>query len=365
MTSSRNKHTSVLQTSARHVRPLLAAVCLAATAGIGLADDTVTLEDGDRIRGAIVSLSPDSVEIEDRDGIQKFSIDQVSEVAFDGEPESLGGARGLLRRRDPAGAIDELTKIEADEIQSADPRIREEYAFLQVAAAAQAATADDGAAAAAALKTYLDRNARSHHYYRGQEVLGDLLARLGKFADAAAAFSELDRGPTALRVRSAASKARLLMLQDKPAEAIAEFQAAAKIPTDPADAASNVQKGEAELGLARCLARTGKAAEGITVARAAIRKADPNDRNLLAAAFAALGECQRAAGGQDEDALISFLTVDLVYNSVPDRHAEALFNLIELWDASKQPERARAARQALVTTYPESPWAKQAGADGA
>jgi hypothetical protein len=365
MTSSQIKQPPFPKISPRPGLGLFAAALLATTASIGLAEDTVTLEDGDRIRGTIVSLTPDSVEIEDRDAIQKFSIDQVSEVAFDGEPESLGGARGLMRRRDPAGAVEELAKIEADEIQSADPRISEEYAFLKVAAAAQAATDADGAAAAAALKTYLDRNSRSHHYYRGQETLGDLLARLGRFADAAAAFGELDRGPPALRVRSAASKARLLMLQDKPAEAIAEFQAATQISTDPNDAASNAQKGEAQLGLARCLARTGKAAEGITVARKAIRNADPNDRDLLAAAFATLGECQRAAGGKDEDALISFLTVDLVYNSVPDRHAEALYNLIELWDASKQPERARAARQALVTAYPESPWAKKAGAEGA
>ncbi len=354
MTSSQIKQPPFPKISARPGLGLFAAALLATTASIGLAEDTVTLEDGDRIRGTIVSLTPDSVEIEDRDAIQKFSIDQVSEVAFDGEPESLGGARGLMRRRDPAGAVEELAKIEADEIQSADPRISEEYAFLKVAAAAQAATDADGAAAAAALKNY-----------RGQETLGDLLARLGRFADAAAAFGELDRGPPALRVRSAASKARLLMLQDKPAEAIAEFQAATQISTDPNDAASNAQKGEAQLGLARCLARTGKAAEGITVARKAIRNADPNDRDLLAAAFATLGECQRAAGGKDEDALISFLTVDLVYNSVPDRHAEALYNLIELWDASKQPERARAARQALVTAYPESPWAKKAGAEGA
>jgi tetratricopeptide (TPR) repeat protein len=343
----------------------LAILLLAWPATGGSAADAVILNDDDRIRGSLVSLSPDGVEIEDRDGIKKFSIDLVSEVAFDGEPESLGGARGLLRRRDPKGAAEELAKIEAADLDAAEPRIREEYEFLKLSAAAQAADPAAAAAAAEALKTFLARNPRSHHFYEGQEVLADILAKLGKFPEAAAAFGELDRGPPALRVRSAASKARLLLMQNKPAEAIAEFQSAAKIPTDPKDAASNAQKGEAELGVARCLALTGKAIEGVTLTRATIRKADPNDRDLLAAAFATLGACQRAAGGQDEDALISYLTVDLVYNTVPDRHAEALYNLGELWDATKQPERSRAARQALLTTYPDSPWAKKLGAAGA
>ena len=72
-----------------------------------------------------------------------------------------------------------------------------------------------------------------------------------------------------------------------------------------------------------------------------------------------LGGIYRAAGGKDQDALISFLTVDLVYNTVPDSHAEALYNLGELWERGSQPERAREARQSLKTSYPVSPWAKK------
>jgi tetratricopeptide (TPR) repeat protein len=329
---------------------------------LGRAEDSVVLVDGSRVRGSIVSLAPDAVEIEGRSGIEKVGIAEIQEVMLDGEPESLASARTLLVRRDPRGAIEELAKIEAADIKDAEPRIREEYEFLKVAAAAGAATAADGAAAAQGLAAFLTRNARSHHFFEGQEMLGDLYARLGKYAESAAAYGALDRGPPALRIRAASSKARLLLDQGKAADAIKEFEAATKIPTEPGDTASAAQKGEAQLGMARCLAKTGKATDGVTMARAAIRAADPGDRDLLAAAFAALGECQRAVGGKDQDALISFLTVDLVYNSVPDRHAEALYNLVELWEATKQPERAREARQNLITTYPDSPWAKKLGA---
>ena len=344
--------------------PLLAGLLLFLLAATGRADDAVILTDGSRLRGLIVSLAPDAIEIEDRSGIEKLGITEIQEVMLDGEPESLASARTLLLRRDPQGAIEELAKLEPADIKDAEARIREEYEFVKVAATAGAATAANGAAAAQALTAFLTRNARSHHFFEGQEILGDMYARLGKYTEAAAAYGALDRGPPALRIRSASSKARLMLEQGKPADAIKEFEAATKIPTEPGDSASAAQKGEARLGMARCLARTGKAADGVTVARTAIQEADPGDRDLLAAAFTALGECQRAAGGKDEDALISFLTVDLVYNTVPERHAEALYNLVELWEATKQPERSREARQTLATTYPESPWAKKLGGGG-
>jgi outer membrane protein assembly factor BamD (BamD/ComL family) len=51
--------------------------------------------------------------------------------------------------------------------------------------------------------------------------------------------------------------------------------------------------------------------------------------------------------------------VDIVHSSVPDDHAEALYNLVELWEKTNNPERARDARQELETTYPDSPWSKK------
>jgi tetratricopeptide (TPR) repeat protein len=349
-------------------RALLLAMMLACglTAGTGSGvsrgDDAVVLADGDRIRGSIVSTSPEAIELELADGkIEKFLICDIREVSFDGEPQSLAAARGLLIRKDGPGALTELDKVDKAELESADPPVREEHDYLRVAAAARAATAADGQRAAQALQAFLAEKPRSHHRYDAHEILGDLLARLGAFDAAVAAYGELDRGPPALRVRSAAVKAQLLLQQGKPTEALKEFQAASTIDTDPSDDASREQKAEAALGMARCLASIGKAADGITAARATIQGADPADRALLAKAFAALGTCQRAAGGEEQAALISYLTVDLVYNSVPDAHAEALYNLVELWEATKQPERSRAARQALLQSYPQSSWAKKLG----
>jgi len=335
--------------------------------------DQVNLQKGPAIRGTLVSVSPDVVEIEDGSGLRKLSIVDVREISFDGEPESLRSARRVLARGDAPGALEELDKIEGDDVKALAPRLREEYDFLKLAAAARtAATAAEAATAEQQLAAFLQRNTRSHNFYAGSRLLGDLRARQGKFAPAAEAYAALDRGPAALRVQAAAARAGLLVKQGKLAEAIKEFEAADKVTTPPDDAASARQKLDAALGRARCLALTGQAPEGVALARGVIRSVDApdkgfdaSDKELLARAYAALGSCQRAAGGMDEDAVISFLTVDLVFNLLPEAHAEALFNLVDLWTASNRPERAREASDSLTTNYPDSPWAaKLPGGNG-
>jgi tetratricopeptide (TPR) repeat protein len=335
----------------------LAVAVIFGLAATGNAVDTIATQDGATIRGSLVSLSPEAVEIEASAGIRKFSIVEIRELSFDGEPESLRSARRLLVRRDAQGATAELEKIEADELAGLESRLQTEYEFLKLAAAGRAATtAAEAAAVEIPLATFLQRNTRTHHWYEGHTLLGDLRAMQGKFAPAAEAFAVLDRGPAALQVQAAAARAGLYVQQGKFAEAIKEFQEAENVTTPADDVASVRQKREAELGRARCLALVGKATEGIAVAAGVIRGSAPSDKELLASAYTVLGGCQRAAGDMNDDAVISFLTVDLVYNLFPASHAEALYNLVALWNAANQPERAREAAQALTSNYPQSPW---------
>jgi hypothetical protein len=52
------------------------------------------------------------------------------------------------------------------------------------------------------------------------------------------------------------------------------------------------------------------------------------------------------------------LKVDLLFNSVPDAHAEALYNLSQLWNDAQHPERAREAAENLKKLYATSRWNK-------
>lgn len=317
------------------------------------------------IIGEIVALNPGDVEIKDQrnDEVRKLPIDRIREVILGGEPESLRNARNLLARQDAAGAVEEVAKITQVELDGASDNILAEYAFVKAAAAARQATVTgaDLAGGEKALREFLQKNPRSHHVFQGSELLGDLLVRAGKFDEAAAAYAALEKGPPAFRVRAATAKATSFYEQKKYAEAEKEYEAAGKIQTDPKDEASARQKREAQAGQARCLARQGKPADAIKSVQDVIRAADPEDRELLGRAYATLGDAYRAAN-KEQDALIAFLTVDLVYNTLPESHAEALYNLVQLWQKAQNPERSREARQSLETSYPDSRWTKALGA---
>jgi outer membrane protein assembly factor BamD (BamD/ComL family) len=56
--------------------------------------------------------------------------------------------------------------------------------------------------------------------------------------------------------------------------------------------------------------------------------------------------------------------VDLVYSGSPESHAEALYNIGELWERAKNPERARETRKLLEESYPASGWTKKLAAAG-
>lgn len=338
-------------------------IVLAAAAPVAAQSaDRVKLIDRSEVSGEIVATTANDVEIKDQrsEELKKIPIDQIRDVSLAGEPDALRNARGMLSRNDPASALEELKKIEQSEKDSASDRVLAEIQFVEAAAAARKAmlTGGDLAAGDTALRDFAKKNPRSHHFYKVAETLGDVLAKSGKYEDAAKIYSALEKGPPALRVRAATAKANLFFGQQKYAEAMAEFDAAGKVETDPKDVASQGQKREAMLGRARCMARLDKADEAVKMLSDVIKAADPEDRDSLAKAYTALGDAYRATAGKEQDALIAFLTVDLVYNTLPESHAEALFNLSQLWDKAQNPERALQAKKKLVDDYPDSPWAK-------
>ena len=324
--------------------------------------DRVRLLDRGEVTGEITGTTPDAVEINDaRSGeAKKVPIETIRDVLIGDEPDVLRNARGMLQRRDGARATAELANLTAQDTDGASPLVLAELDFVRAGAAAlgamAAGTGQD--AAVQGLKTFVSKHAKSHHTYEAWELLGDLHGQTGNYAEAATAYTALEKGPPALRVRAARAKAGLLFEQGKFAEAAGEFENATKIATNPDDQASARQKRAADLGRARCVARQGQAPEAVKLIDAVVKAADPEDSDTLALAYNALGDAHRA-GGQDQDALIAFLTVDLVYNSRPESHAEALYNLAELWEKAGNPERSREARQSLEGSYPDSPWLKK------
>ena len=329
----------------------------------GQAVDRVIVFGGPGLAGKIVAVSPVGVDLENADGeTKKVPIETVREAQFGAEPQSLKNARSMFLRGRGVEALEEVGKIEPDELDGAEPLVLAEVDFVRAAAAGRAAL-DAGGDLAAATKTvsgYVAKHSKSHHFFQMQELLGDLQARAGKPADALAAYQQLDSGPPALKVRAASAKAAMLLAQGKPDEAMAEYDAAIKLAGS--EKASQPQKRSAELGKAKCLSLQGKHDAAVEMVLQIIKDSSPEEKELLSRAYNVLGGAYRSMAGREQDALIQFLTVDLVYNTLPESHAEALFNLGELWDKGSNPERAREARQNLKAAYPASPWAAKLGA---
>ena len=90
-----------------------------------------------------------------------------------------------------------------------------------------------------------------------------------------------------------------------------------------------------------------------------IAKSDGKDDALMADAYITLGIAYRQAN-RPKDTLLAFLHVDVVYDSVPELHAEALANLINVFLELHKPDHAGDCKKVLLKEYPNSPWAKEA-----
>ena len=139
-------------------------------------------------------------------------------------------------------------------------------------------------------------------------------------------------------------------------DAVRRFEAVLAIDDDSPEAAE--QKLRARLGQAVSLAATGKLDRGVELVQAVIKESDPEAQRLNATAYNALGGCYRQAG-RTKDAVFAYLHVDLLYATVPDQHAEALYHLGSLLEEIGKPQQAREARQTLKQRYASSQWAQK------
>lgn len=331
----------------------------------GQAAGRLVAPNGKTMSGTILGTSPTDVEIEDENGdLKRVPLDKIAEVQFSDEPPKLASARSFLARGRPGDALGELESVLESELEGIPAIVLSEMEFAKAAAAGQLAveSGDGIPVAEAAVAGFLSKHPRSHHFFEMQQLLGDLRLKAGNYAAAMQAFDTLSKGPSAFKIQASSGKGQILVKQDKFADAVREYDAALAIAAS--DDASLARKREAALGKAQALSRLGRHDDALALAKATINEADPEDRRLLSRAYATLGGLYRATGGKDQDALIAYLTVDLVYNSAPESHAEALYYLSQLWGKAREDERARQSGQMLRDAYPQSGWAKKLAAGG-
>jgi tetratricopeptide (TPR) repeat protein len=331
-----------------------------ANASTAMAQDVI-----DRVRtargsesGEITDMSPTEVKVSKRpSGSAAIAVNEIRSISFDGEPSELGQARVKAANGAYVEAAALLAKIDAATLKR--DFVRQEVEFFQAYCAAKLALGGRGTIndAGRQLNNFVRTHPRNYHYFEAVEAMGDLLSADGKVELAQRQYNDIaTKAPwPEYRMRAAVSIGQALQGQGKHAEAIGQFDAA--LAMTGAGGIVQSERLSATLGKAVSLAETGKLESAVTMVEQVIQEADPEQKELHARAYNALGSCYQRAG-QPKDALLAYLHVDVLYNSVPEAHAEALANLATLWQAIGQEGRAREARQTLEQRYAGSRWAK-------
>ena len=334
-------------------------------ASVDAADQVVTRNE--TLFGKIESVSTEAVQLLPRgsaSAAREIGVSDVVMIQFSDEPQDLIEAKRRLVKNNFVGALEAIQQVDEDEIQSASVAVRGEYAYVRAVVGGHVAMGAAGkiSSALSSIKNAIDQFTRSIHYYELLEVAGDLEQALGRYDEAASRYKKIALGPPPMVVRAGRLKGDVLAAEGRYPEAIKEFEKVQSV--DLVGGFVEQEKMMACLGQAESLLSLGRFSEAASLIRTMLSGSHPEEvpiattNVLLGNAYSLLGR-SLAEMKQDQDALIAYLTVDLVYGDAPETHAEALFQLFQLWNRGGYPRRAEEVRKKLMKTYPKSTWATE------
>jgi tetratricopeptide (TPR) repeat protein len=336
---------------------LLIVSCATSAAGQGVADRVRLARGGEA--GEVSVMTAHQVTLKKgAAGGRDIPVNEIRSIQFDGEPSELSQARLNAANGAYENALEALAKIDVADVER--DFVKQDVEFYKGWCGARLALAGKGEITDAGrqLNAFVRAYPNNFHYLAAREAMGDLLMAGGAYDKAEVQYAELAKAPWPdYKMRAAVAVGRSLQAQGKHAEAIQQFDAALAARGD--DPATQNERLSATLGKAVSLAETGGVDEAVGIIEKVIHDADPEQKQLHARAYNALGTCYEKAE-KNKEALLAFLHVDVLYNTVPEAHAEALAHLATLWKAVGQDERARESRQTLTERYGGSRWAKQA-----
>jgi tetratricopeptide (TPR) repeat protein len=338
-----------------------AAVALLLISQASAIDSVKKIGNTPRISGTVKTVTATEVTIDVQGSLQKIPVTEIEAVEFEGEAAEMKLARSALKTGGDQNAIAYLDKIKPETVTKKE--IKQDLAFYRAQAQARMALrgAGDVKKAGADVFNFVNGNPDSYHFLQAQEILGELLVADGNVDAALKAFAVLDQSPfDEYKMRAGVARGRALMSQSKFPEALAEFDKVLALPFNPMTqkgTPSESQRFAAVLGKAQCQANTGGFEEAIKELEGnVIPNLSPEESKLQAAAYNTLGNCYNQKPDGKKAALLAFLHVDVLYNIVPSEHAEALWNLSNLWVDIGKNERGQECLTRLNRMYPGSPW---------
>lgn len=339
---------------------VVACVCGVAT----LTSSAARAQSTDRLRlvggsesGEVIKMTPLAVTIERGGESKEIPVTEIRSIIFRDEPAELTQARLNAVNAGYDSALNRLEAINLSNIRNEFVKQDVEYYKAYCHAKQALLGAKPIREAGKMLNEFVTSYPRNYHFLEGTELLGDLLGTMGNYGAAQSKYELLSKAPwPQYRMRSAVLVGQTQLAQNKYKEALAKFDQALAIEDD--SVGGKKQRLAAELGKAVAAAATGNVETGLKAVEKVIRDADPENAELLASAYNALGACYQQSD-QPKQALYAYLHTDLLYGQVSEAHAEALAKLAPLWELVGQEGEARRARSSLLEQYPASRWATQ------
>jgi tetratricopeptide (TPR) repeat protein len=325
------------------------------------AEDIVKTKDS-KVQGKVTAVSPTEVTVSQGGTEKKVPVNKIESISYEEDSTFIRRGREAAVAKRYEEAYRALENVKIDEIER--PELKQDVEYYSALSAAKLALSGKAEIPEAGkqMRQFLAAYPQSCHYFEANEVVGDLLVALDQFAKAREYYERVGKAPwPEYKLRAAAAMGKVLLAEDKPAEALKFFQHV--LDANAASDSATAQRSAAALGKARCLAETDKHAEAIKVAEAIIAEADAEDAedaDLLGRAYLVLGIAFEKAG-RLQDAQYALLHVDAMYASVRDVHAESLFRLARVWTALKKPDRALEARRTLADQYGDTRWGRELG----
>jgi tetratricopeptide (TPR) repeat protein len=338
---------------------LAAAVALAAVSTGRAVDRVETTGKEKPVLGKIVSITPQQVEVEllsSGGATRQIPANEIKNVMFEDEPRALLYARKNIADGEYDKAMDDLQKITPAEIGHRD-NVVTEVEFFKAYCATELALSGNGDITEATnqMLAFVKAHDGSYHYLHACELIGNLLVAKGSYSQAEPYYRKLAAAPWPdYKMRAAIAMGRALLAQGKAAEAAKAFDEV--IASDAGGELAEAQRLAAQVGKARTMAAGNQVDAAIRSLEKIIADADADNEELHALAYNALGTALRKAQ-KPQHALLAFLHVDLLYNSNPEAHAEALANLEQLFTELHKPEHAKRIRATLDQRYKNSRWA--------
>lgn len=340
------------------MKPYVALVALVAwlvVAAAASAVDTVRLHEG-QVVGRVLEVGPTKVRVDrGSSGVEEVDTNRIEMILYESELSVLKTAKLAIIGGRYEDALESLSRLELGAGERAE--IKQDVQFyLALCKARLALAANDQQAITEAgqlMVAFINGNAESYHFYEACALVGDMLVAVGKYAPAQQYYERLASAPwPEYQMRAGVAIGSALLAENKTAEALQRFEKVLQI--DAAGAEANAQRLAATLGKARCLAAEGKSDEAIQLVQNVIAKAGPEDKQLRARAYNALGLAYRQAD-KLKDAVLAYLHTHVLYFSSPAEHVEALENLVDLFNQLRQRERADEMAKVLQERYNRSP----------